>query len=219
MAERPGLGRDDSYNRVTVSRDLKSQIMGMINDSSESLPLHNIEESDEDDDTRVPNKTQSTPNTGISGAAAPGPGSKLATDSMSANDFATPTPEKPNPLEKVPTVRNNHNRSNRNSTLTVPGSESDLDMATASPMRSHDQDGPELGKLGNRISRMITHSETDLSGKARDHSADGATTSRATTASQDPSHLGAPSRPGMDKRHSTMKRITSAFKRTTSKNQ
>jgi hypothetical protein len=219
MADRPGLGRDDSYNRVTVSRDLKSQIMDMINDSSESLPLHNIQESDDEDDARASSKTGSTPNTGTGGSAAPGAGSKLATESMSPNDFATPTPEKPNPLEKVPTVRSNHDRSNRNS-LTVPGSESDTDFATASPMRSHDWDGPELGKLGKRISRMVTHSQTDVSGeKARDHSADGTTTSRATTASQTPSHGGAPSRPGMDKRQSTMKRITSAFKRTASKNQ
>lgn len=125
-----------------MSRDLKSQIMSMIADSSESLPLHTVDESDEDttDDTKLAPPT-------TNGAAA---SSKLASEPLNSADIATPTPEKPNPLEQVPTARDE---------------------------------------------------------------ADGATASRATTASA------TPSRPGMDKRQSTMKRISSAFKRTVSKNQ
>ena len=203
MAERPSLGRDDSYNRVTVSRDLKSQIMSMIADSSESLPLNTVDESEEDE---TADKSKTTT------AATNGAGSKLATESMSANDFATPKAEKPNPLEKsnpleqVPTVRVD------SSLAPKDASAAPSDFETASPMRSHDPEGPELGKLGKRISKMVTHSETDVAdGKAKD--SDGASASRATTAS------GTPSRPGMDKRQSTMKRISSAFKRTVSKNQ
>jgi len=149
MAERPGLGRDDSYNRVTVSRDLKSQIMSMIADSSESLPLHQIPESEENlpaaqetDHVAPPTSTNGT--------------SKLATEEpLNVADIATPTPEKPNPLEQVPTE-----------TL-------------------------------------------------------GTTASRATTVSQTPSNAtgSKTERPGMDKRQSTMKRISSVFKKSTSKNQ
>jgi len=151
MAERPSLGRDDSYNRVTVSRDLKSQIMSMIADSSESLPLNTVDESEED---------ESADKSKNAAAATNGPGSKLATESMSANDFATPRQEKPNPLEKP-----------------------------------------------NLLEQVPTAKDSD-----------GATASRATTATQE-STSKMPNRPGMDKRQSTMKRISSAFKRTVSKNQ
>jgi hypothetical protein len=213
MAERPSLGRDDSYNRVTVSRDLKSQIMNMIADSSESLPLHTVDESDEDDSApkNKGNVGKLAAPTTTNGA---GGGSKLAAEPINAGDFATPTPEKPNPLEQVATVRaDSHNKN---------GGSAASDLATASPMRSHDPEGPELGKLGKRISRMVTHSDTNLAGtdgetKARDD--EGETASRTTTATQGSTNVGGRTRPGMDKRQSTMKRISSAFKRSVSKNQ
>lgn len=207
MAERPSLGRDDSYNRVTVSRDLKSQIMSMIADSSESLLLHTVDESDEE------GAPGSTPKGSKSGGGLAPPTtngiSKLAAEPLNEGDFATPTPEKTNPLEQVPTVRVDSSQQPKSATAMTAAS----DFATALPMRSHDPEGPELGKLGKRISKMVTHLETDgASGeKARDEEG-AASVSRATTAS------GTPSRPGMDKRQSTMKRISSAFKRTVSKN-
>ncbi|KIW00751.1 hypothetical protein, variant [Verruconis gallopava] len=144
MAERPSLGRDDSYNRVTVSSNLKSQIMSMIADSSESLPLGVVSESDEDEES-----TAATTNTKETTKSA----SNLSTqEPLNASDMVTPTPEKPNPLEQIPTET-----------------------------------------MGTTASRTTTASLT----QSNDNN----------------------SRPGLDKRQSTMKRISGVFKKSTSKNQ
>jgi hypothetical protein len=190
--------------------------MNMIADSSESLPLHTVSESDEDlPTTAVVDKQHPAPPT-INGS------SKLATEEpMNSADFATPIPEKPNPLEQVPTVRLSHPHNH------AQGGETDgigtSDLTTPSCLRSHEINGPQLGKLGKKIERIVSRtSETDLG----DKETIGSTASRQTTVSQTPSNAtggqkegGAVGRPGLDKRTSTMKRISSAFKRTVSKNQ
>jgi hypothetical protein len=212
MAERPSLGRDDSYNRVTLSRDLKSQIMNMITDSSESLPLPSVSESEEN-----------LPSTSNDSHSAPPPitngSSKLADVPMNSEDIPTPTPDKPNPLDQVPTVRVDSSQDVQEEDTDTEASA--VDFATPSPMRSHEPDGPQFGKLGSRISKMVTsdYSQTDLEG---DKETLGTTASRATTVSQTPSNLSSSSkkaRPGMDKRQSTVKRISNAFKRSVSHKQ
>jgi hypothetical protein len=90
---RPELGRDESYNRIRIPSDLKSQICSQIADSSESLPLTSVSEDSVSD-------AQSKPTTTTSNLQPP------TTDST---DLATPTPEKPNPLEQVKTERDTPN--------------------------------------------------------------------------------------------------------------
>jgi len=219
---RPSLGgRDDSYNRVTLSKDLKSQIYGMISDSSESLPLASVAESEESLPSTV-DKTESAP-----GATIAGTSSKLS-ESMAASDMPTPTPEKPNPLEQVETVRETSPRRMASIGEGKDGEEEgdgDVDpvLATPSPVRSHEFVGTHTKALAPRISQMVdTDSDTDADIGEKEPI--GTTASRATTASQTPSNAsgrkdGKEGRPGMANRQSTMKRISSALKRTVSKNQ
>jgi hypothetical protein len=87
---RPEFGRDESYNRIRIPTDLKSQICSQIADSSESLPLTSVSEDSASDAVSKPVLTT---------AAA-----RLA-DSTASDDLQTPTPEKPNPLEQVITAR------------------------------------------------------------------------------------------------------------------
>jgi hypothetical protein len=196
--------------------------MNMIADSSESLPLDNIDESEEE----VPAAGTTKPDSSHLAPPTTNGSSKLAEEPLNAGDIPTPTPDKPNPLEQVPTVRVDSSQQQKSKSggglgaVGVGGIEKSgiADFATPSPLRSHEVEGPELGTLGKRISRMISHSQTDLDGDKE--TTIGPTASRATTVSQTPSGMtGKKERPGMDKRSSTMKRISSAFKRTVSKNQ
>jgi hypothetical protein len=81
---RPSLDdlRDVSYNRFTVSDNLKSQICSQIADSSESLPLWQAGDYDGSHDNNVHANTAA---------------SKLGDTS----DIATPMPEKGNPMDNL----------------------------------------------------------------------------------------------------------------------
>jgi hypothetical protein len=94
IMSRPELGRDESYNRIRIPSDLKSQICSQIADSSESLPLTSVSEDSVSDAVSKPD-SRAAPMTAVSRFA----------DSTLSDDLQTPTPEKPNPLEQVNTAR------------------------------------------------------------------------------------------------------------------
>lgn len=91
---RPELGRDESYNRIRIPSDLKSQICSQIADSSESLPLTSVSEDSASEAVFKPD-SHAVPTTTTS---------RLVHSTLS-EDLQTPTPEKPNPLEQVNTAR------------------------------------------------------------------------------------------------------------------
>jgi len=173
---------DDSYNRIRLPNDFKSSIYLQIADSSESVPLSD----DEDEEAPVP--VQKSP---TSGSVKSSGASKLS-QSFLSSDFPTPTPEKPNPLEQVPTAR-----------------DTGAAMDDPSPVRSHELGPTHLNPLGRRISNMITEEDSELEGEDK-------SVSRQTTASGS-RHSGEGKRPKMQGRPSTMRRIGSALKKTMSK--
>jgi hypothetical protein len=174
---------DDSYNRIRLPSDFKSSIYLQIADSSESVPL-----SDDDDEEEAPGAIQKSP---TSGSVKPSGASKLS-QSFLSSDFPTPTPEKPNPLEQVPTAR-----------------DTGAAIDNPSPVRSHELGPTHTNPLGRRISNMISEEDSELEG-------DDKTVSRQTTASGS-RHSGEGKRPKMQGRPSTMRRIGSALKKTISK--
>ena len=238
-APRPGLGRDDSYNRVTVSRDLKSQIMSMIADSSESLPLHSVSESDEDEPASTTAATRTSLDKNRLAPPGASTGASKLSETTNAGDIPTPTPEKPNPLEQVSTVRSD----SKSKSGGEGGDGGGEIFAEASPLRTHDVDGPAFGsELTKKVTRIVSRDARERDGADNEEEETdgvpgpgekenlGTTASRATTVSAAPSTAsgrkespsggsGSAARPGMDKRQSTMKRISSAFKRSVSKNQ
>jgi hypothetical protein len=174
---------DDSYNRIRLPSDLR-HIYLQIADSSESIPLT---EEEEDGTTYTPSPVQKAPTSSSTTSAQ---GSKLS-QSFLSSDFPTPTPERPNPLEQVPTTRDN-------------GASA---AETPSPVRSHELAPTHTNPLARRISNMITEEDSELEGEDK-------SVSRQTTASRG---SGEGKRPKMQGRPSTMRRIGSALKKTMSK--
>jgi hypothetical protein len=174
---------DDSYNRIRIPGDLKSQIYLQIADSSESVPL---QEEEEDGTTFTPTAVQKTP----TASSTKSSGASRLNQSILSSDFPTPTPERPNPLEQVPTAKDNGTGE------------------TPSPVRSHEVGSTHTQPLAGRISNMITEEDTDLEG-------DDPSVSRQTTSSR---QSGDGKRPKMPGRPSTMRRIGSAIKKTMSNN-
>jgi hypothetical protein len=174
---------DDSYNRIRLPSDFKSSIYLQIADSSESVPISDDEEEEEEP---APIQKSST-----AGSVKSSGASKLS-QSFLSSDIPTPTPERPNPLEQVPTARD-----------TGPPSED------PSAVRSHELAATHTNPLARRISNMITEEDSELEGEDK-------SVSRQTTASGS-RHSGEGKRPKMQGRPSTMRRIGSALKRTISK--
>ncbi|KAF2423295.1 hypothetical protein EJ08DRAFT_701245 [Tothia fuscella] len=149
----------EDYNRITIPSTLKTQIYSQIADSSESIPLDDDDDSDEEVDTK--------PQTTIANTKPPGGAQSKLSQSLLSSDFPTPTPEKPNPMEQV-------------STPNAPTSTS---------------------------SKLLSPG---------DNGVDGDSMSRQTTATSKNSGDGM--RPKLGGRPSTMRRITSAIKKTVSNN-
>jgi len=185
MATRPELRHDESYNRIRLPGDFKSQICSQISDSSESLPLPSVDEE----------PTTKPDNTATNSVSNAGAQSRLAQSTLSS-DIPTPTPEKPNPLELVPTIKQEPPNGALNETPNPT-------PALTEP-------------LAKRISNMITEEDSDSNGEAPTPIDAGATPSRQTTLSAAGSDNG--KRPKMPGRPSTMKRIGSAIRKTISKN-
>jgi len=180
---------DNDFNRIRLGSDFKSMICMQIADSSESLPL---QEEEEDGTIYTPASAASPVN--LSASKSNSAGSKLS-QSMLSSDLATPTPERPNPLEdrdltQVPTIRED-------------------DRETPSPVRSHERAATHTTPLAKRISNMITEEDSELEGEDK-------SVSRQTTASRNSGE--GKKRPKMLERPSTMRRIGSAIKKTMSNN-
>jgi hypothetical protein len=164
----------DGFNRIRIPTNLKSQIYAQIADSSESLPYDYDDSSDDDGDFKVAPK----------GAAQ----SKLS-NSLLSSDIPTPTPERPNPLEQVPTARDENRAEDE-----------------PSPVRSHERGPTHTKPLASRVGNLISDED---SGEERDMS-------RQTTVTSKNSGEG--KRPKLGGRPSTMRRIGSAIKKTMSNN-
>jgi len=192
MATRPDLGRDESYNRIRVSTNLKNEIYSQIADSSESLPLPSVTE----DPESIPADPTDFPKQEIRSPPTTGATSNLAHSTLSS-DIPTPTPEKPNPLEQVPTIRKD--------------GEEMADLKTPSPVRSHEVTPTHSNPIAPRIIGMITEDDSTLSLPTEE----GVPASKQRSSDTVDSD-GSGKRPKMQGRQSTMRRIGSAIKKTIS---
>lgn len=170
----------DGFNRIRIPTDLKSQIYSQIADSSESLPYDY--DSDDSDFKVAPQAAPAT-------APLPGTAQSKLSQSLLSSDIPTPTPERPNPLEQVPTARDENTQDDE-----------------PSPVRSHERGATHTKPLAPRVGNLISDED---SGEDKGMS-------RQTTATSKNSGEG--KRPKLGGRPSTMRRIGSAIKKTMSNN-
>jgi hypothetical protein len=119
----------DGFNRIRIPTDLKSQIYSQIADSSESLPYE--DSSDDESDFKV------APQGVAAQAPLQGSAQSKLSQSLLSSDLPTPTPERPNPLEQVPTARDTTNQDE------------------PSPVRSHERGATHTKPLAPRVGDLI----------------------------------------------------------------